>query len=674
MAHKEIVRQESETAQSQYTISAIVPKPLAKRAAEELQGHLDTLKNPKSTQEQVRAALDFVKNNEGDRIGERLSYGQEQANSILDAVMARIPMYGDPRGAAARGADETSARNLMDLAAMLRSYVTIYAAGLSEGVLNQSLETYIPFIGAEMPVSMARQSPTIARQDIYGEYAFFSRIFQLKTGAGQQIRKGLCDQIVEAVLRQNGGWSEWKSAENTIAAICANRNGDLASYGDILGYYKDNKASCYYLYGQFPAIVSYNRGALSGADYESLLRHYPQNVRDFPDDGFSDGWMKLLQMNADGFYGGGLIGAFYSDCAALPKYDSRREAYAWCLLAWGLQEPGILDRPELAQVAGMAAETSRAVAGRPVTAKGIQVMRQLAAWKPGEAVLDTIITQTGITQFQQYPIGVLKHIYEDREKISEKPVFFMVFTTRPGNVDFRNIFTGIDLSKFDVRAIEPGSDENMVSMMKEHAARLGKRFRYLAVNGHGYPGGVLLKAAAGKPEELDLGDVALLKEIKPLLSGRADVVLNACSAGKGDDNLARTVAMTLGARCFGADAENRGASLSFDANLELSVLYWGANTRIYDYRGEMRPLEMKPSAAETPRVGRAGAIFTIPNPQSQSAQCSVYDMGGKLVSKPKLDSRTNVFTWDAGKAAAGEYVARITDGKKAIVVKMHKAE
>jgi hypothetical protein len=702
MAEKALTKIERETAaparqqhpqqqefqqQPKPAISQMVPgKPLAKKAAitdNELQGYLDTLKNPQSTEAQVSAALGFITANQGAPTNTSLAYSQAQINSILDAVMTRIPLYGDPSGAAVMRGSELQTNNLVGLTTILRNYVLFSIKTLPEDLFSRALETYSPFINVRVPVWIQT-----GLGDPYGAYAFFSSAFQQKTAAGEQIAKGTCDGLARALLPALN-WSNMGPA-TAIGAICVNRQGDLDSYMEIIQKYKGIKDSLAYLDGVFPLVLSYRPDAITKEEYESFLGYYPQTrmlgASGYPTDVEADkrnmaAWIGLLKVNGDVLANSSLIGSLYKSYESLGDDDGRKKTYHWCILAWSLMDPKRLESPEISGVTGLDAETARGVADRIPDGGSIYTMSQLAQWKMGEPVLGTLIRQTNIMQFGQYPLDVLKHLYADRETVSEKPIMFMAFTTRPMGVDFAMVaFNAFDYTKFDIRAIEPATDDRMVSLMTETSARLGKKFRYLMVNGHGSPEVVLLKRAAGiSSASLDVGDKELLKQIKPLLVQRGtDVILNSCSTAgdnKGDADLAKVVAETLEARCFGATMPTAGvAKISFDANLQVSgVAFSGAGTGVYDYRTIMYPVAT--GAAQVPKellARHTGSTFIISGAYTQNAECTIYDAEGRTIAKKLRSDTSNNFVWDAARVATGVYLARIADEGRTTTLRLNK--
>ncbi len=387
-----------------------------------------------------------------------------------------------------------------------------------------------------------------------------------------------------------------------------------------------------------------------------------------------------------------LINNIFSTLLPIPNYPNMEDgtkATVWQLVCrWCFHDPAYADKPEIGSLLGLDGATIQGIISQSPepefdgSSSYFQAIYNLTAKYRGEPVIKTLFEDTGITRFDEYPLEVLEHLYEDRTKATGKPIIFMVFTKRPHGVYFPgSAFEAADYKDFDVRVIEPGSDDKMVSLMKETSARLGTKFRYLMVNGHGNPGAIVLKRAVNttisvSPNTLDVGDAELLKQIKPLLVPYADVILNACStagSNQGDANLANVVAEILEARCFGAKTPGGLREISFDDKLQItSVEFNGAETGVYDYRIMHPVIPRTPPVSKEPLVRHAGNIYTIPAAKdAKRADCTIVDLKGSVVTRLAPDASGN-FVWNASAASAGLYFARIMEDGKTRAVKINK--
>ncbi|MCX6774170.1 MAG: T9SS type A sorting domain-containing protein [Candidatus Micrarchaeota archaeon] len=354
--------------------------------------------------------------------------------------------------------------------------------------------------------------------------------------------------------------------------------------------------------------------------------------------------------------------------------DNTKSIIGGFICRWCFMNPEYADKPEFHSLFGLdSALINEMKSQSPETPyeKTYQKIYDISHRHPGEPIIKTLFQDTNITQFGNYPDEVIEHLYSDRGKATGKPIIFMVFTKRPWGVNFQNLaFKAADYKDFDIRAIEPGTDENMVAMMKETSARLGKKFSFLMINGHGQPRAVMMKRTAKLsviPEALDVGDENLLNQMKPLLNDRCDVVLNACGTAQdiGSMNLAEFVAKTLGARCYGAKDETGGVTkIVFSAdNTEITSVTFDVKTGVYDYRSTTGAKIMpKIDVFPAPLIKKTGLGYSII--AAGAAECAIYDMKGRAIMKLNRN-KPDTFVWDTSRIAEGNYIARlIMENKK----------
>jgi hypothetical protein len=194
--------------------------------------------------------------------------------------------------------------------------------------------------------------------------------------------------------------------------------------------------------------------------------------------------------------------------------------------------------------------------------------------------------------------------------------------------------------------------------MKGISGRINKKFRYMIVNGHGNPNLILLKSAARTT--ISISNSSLLKQAEPLFVDGFDVILNSCSTAGGDtsNNLAKSVAQSLDARCFGAANDNPGISqISFGSGLEImNVTFIGSVTRSYDYRKTIPPVGTLTHPAL--RTARSGSGYIIQGFASGNSPCTVFDLSGRAVARIIPDKSHNLI-WNSSNEANGQYIIRI---------------
>lgn len=139
---------------------------------------------------------------------------------------------------------------------------------------------------------------------------------------------------------------------------------------------------------------------------------------------------------------------------------------------------------------------------------------ELSMNNPDKPVVKTLFEDANLTCLGYYPTNILQHMYDDRNRLTGKQVFYVINTKHNWNgYPFGSYLTPDMLGKFDVRIIEPDTDGKIAAYTDKTAARLGitskyddpagPKINFLVTAGHGWPGGIEIKIVPGG------GDVAL---------------------------------------------------------------------------------------------------------------------------------------------------------------------
>lgn len=637
-------------------------RPHAQTAVSGLQQYLDTLKNPASTQEEVGRALAFVETND-----EAIAGDATGLNQTISALSDRIGMYPPTT------ADSLSLKN-RDYSVDRLLFLMCSSDRLPDSTFNRALGTVTPYLTGNNATAVT---------------IMFAR-------KGTIVQKELCDGVVSRLLSCFSSGD----ARRAIAQVCYNRGGDLATYDTIIQQYKQTMNLLYYAKGNcygdgnLYKILACRPASLTRSEYEGFLEHFALNVDSTTFQNGRNGWLGLLEMDTALVTGSPLIDRLYQAYVG-EQNPNKRQVLEWCMLSWCFENPLLFGRSQFSALFNL--DMAVGTAMKAQTPNRIVTDRCEDYWRAcvliqrnrGEPVLKTLFEQNNITYFSYYPLDVLEHAYYDRERVSQKPIMLMVFTKWPmtaGGV-FSDLFNRFDYTKFDIRAIEPrssyrmdgntliaprpaedSSTVSMISLMMGISNRLNKKFRHLVVNGHGCPDYIMLKSAA--VANLNRSDTAGLRQVKPLFVDGFDIILNACSTAGGDstNNLAKTAAQTMEARCFGADNVAGGiSSISFNTRLDIETVgFFLAGTRVYDYR------KVIPTAVATPSVTRSGAGYAIAALASENVSGTIFDLRGRVVGRFRPDA-SNILRWNASNTAAGQYIMRIRLDDRTTTLKLDNA-
>ncbi|MCX6774143.1 MAG: hypothetical protein NTY68_04070, partial [Candidatus Micrarchaeota archaeon] len=568
---------------SQPTISKIIPKqapqPLGKKLAKTasdidiaaIDQNIDILKTS-TDQQEIKEALDYLNNN-----SQYVYTKQCLVDALPDLISKYSIMHDNSDGTTAPAwtSDEISRNNLSSSLNLLGISVL--------GYLNKCLELgmYAPISPKGLVYIVETCAPFV---DSY-TYSRDNEIYQDSVRALHQIlNPNLVSDSPDSdpknlssvsILPQNLRDSLFTYLSNNIGNGIETREllVDLCTYFEgqnnvptliqkYSSFMVSDSEKNFFDMELFAKILAYGPDNLSSGDYGKLIEHLALNLPQGTDANSMELIMSvqapitdIMALGRDIINSGDMKNAVSK---IKQEYDTmadgnQKTALGAIISNCVFMKPELAADPSLSAIVGLDSATITAMnsqyQGQGTTgydlvyAFGIHLSNflkiyEIAQKHKGEPIAKTLFEQNNITLFSNYPMDVIEHLYYDRNKTSEKPIMFMAFTKRPGLLNnFGDVFYTFDYTKFDIRVIEPGTDDNMVSLMQGTSTRLGKKFRYLIVNGHGDPSGIMLKTAAGgnSPTELDMEDVELLKQIKPLFVDNPDVVLFACSTAKGNN-------------------------------------------------------------------------------------------------------------------------------------------
>lgn len=626
-----------------------------------LKAHLDTVMNSTS-QVEIGKALDSL-------IKPEYAGSSAAADSqISQALIHKIPEYG--KSDAIASLDDASKCNLRKAITVLR----VTFGGLRQPALESAITVLTPLL--DRGTYDASANIGWSAVDCMGWAMTIAKRY------GYTVSKDACDSAVSTLMSL---MDKVPSACSIFAMICENRKGDLETLGPLLQKYKALLLSGFAGDPErdaFIRIYCVVPDAVGSTDANRMVERWMCYPWDQPS---ASPWLGLLAKirMADSVSAEEAAEKLVQVHGSLQEGDPGGVGLGVTIITWCQRHRDSPRYLELMGLAGMDSRTVSLVEGMhpdsAMTPRNLYAISSLAHVEKGQPVsnvLDTLISQTRINlaKVGQYPLDVITHLYLDRRKTSEKPVMFMVFTTRPYGFPFGEVaFGAFDYGKFDIRVIEPGSDTMTVAMLKETSARLGKRGRYLFESCHGDTTGILLRSTEQRPgrEYLDVGDTALFREIVPAMQPGFDIVINACRTGAGDYNLAMVEAQYTRSRSFGADRTNGGLdTVIFGDDLEIrEVRYAGAHTKVYDYRATTATGTQPAAAWPEMRMRQAGGTFVISNIWTRNTECTIYDLSGRTLVKLRPDA-SNRFVWNANGTAAGTYLARIKERERTITLRL----
>lgn len=144
-------------------------------------------------------------------------------------------------------------------------------------------------------------------------------------------------------------------------------------------------------------------------------------------------------------------------------------------------------------------------------------MYAMAKANASTPIIASIFGTTGITYYNEFPQPLLQHLYDNRNSLTGKAPLFMVMTTHRGGAEMGQFITQDYVDKFDIRAIQPGSDTVMHAMLVSTSQRLGiepkdvnasgPKFRMLTVSGHADANLIYLQPFITREDALLLQDM-----------------------------------------------------------------------------------------------------------------------------------------------------------------------
>lgn len=708
MAKKLLTKIENEAAEAPIQqqapappISQAVPKPLAKNAAT----------TPTTMVTSVSQAIDVLRNSSNETaVHGALSYLHGPPNfsqwspsvpletvvSLTNALLWRIPTYSkmlqNPDGTSTPlwESDMALRNNLSESLTILGISISQFskATGGSSGLLPQTTlvnaaEIMAPFLNG----NTYAQDVKVFDNAIH----VIGCIFDSLTAA---LPKDLSGRIFTSLL---GQLEKNIETREVLVRLCT----EQALYGRIPELIQDYKQ--FILSGAekegdrslFVTALGTCTGSLTTSEYETIFEHWVANPPPHMDNSIASIKNSIDSLFQIIYLSGTIINNEDTPYRLKGEFDNTTDEYQKTILGTLVtylifKKPALADETQFKEMLGFGQELVTVInsqsPGRANLIESFPIsyipliddsfcIYEMAQKHRGDPIIKTLVEQNNITQFGIYPIDVIEHLYYDRNNTSEKPIMFMIFTKRPGYINFSNTFNTFDYKNFDIRVIEPRTDDNMVSLMHDTFSRLGKKFRHLMVHGHGYPGGVLLKTAVGiSREQLDVGDVELLKQIKPLFVENPDIVLYACSTAgdnRGDANVAKIIAQNLNGRCYGAKSSTSGIErIVLNTQLEIEAITYGlAETGVYDYRSTSSQTIKAVPAIPRALMRHSGNIYTIP--AAKGASGDIYDMRGRHVAKLSQDAAGN-FVWNADGMPAADYIVRILEEGKMRAERINK--
>ncbi len=259
----------------------------------------------------------------------------------------------------------------------------------------------------------------------------------------------------------------------------------------------------------------------------------------------------------------------------------------------------------------------------------LKMIYRLGRQNPNVPAIKTLFELNNITHFGFYPIEILQHNYDNRDRLTGKQLYFVTTTKRSSNgVPFARYLEASDAQDFDVRIIEPGNETKLRELVLGMAQRLGIRPNYettdgpkvefVGMNGHGDPSVIQMAIVPGKPAPtpaapvkrlgkitgpdngyIDVTDTELLRFIGQYCR-KPDIILQACSTAgvlPSGENIAEVIARNIGGRAWGA-SDFAGGELEIkkvrgaDGKTSIDrVVMQADGTTSYDYR-ELASLQM----------------------------------------------------------------------------------
>ena len=148
-----------------------------------------------------------------------------------------------------------------------------------------------------------------------------------------------------------------------------------------------------------------------------------------------------------------------------------------------------------------------------------------------------------IQHFGRYPWEVLKHMYEDKERISDRPVAILGYARADWNGSFyQNQFISEIAKYYDVRIFEAETDKEYAEMLKRMVQKYGKA-SLLVISGHGEPTKVWLGEWNDPSSFFDVSDDNVLNQIGESMEPGGQIIFNSCSTG--DPSVNRSIAAVV---------------------------------------------------------------------------------------------------------------------------------
>jgi hypothetical protein len=154
-----------------------------------------------------------------------------------------------------------------------------------------------------------------------------------------------------------------------------------------------------------------------------------------------------------------------------------------------------------------------------------------------------------IDHYGRYPWSVLKSMYENVEKKTEKPLAVFIYAKSDYNGTFYYDYSVIAYlsNYYDVRIIEVDSDRDFETWSLIMKEKYGKA-NLVVIGGHGTPVDIRLGDGEDLHYKLDLSDEGSFIALSNLLEEKGRLVLNACSTG--DPNVDMSLAGKISANLY----------------------------------------------------------------------------------------------------------------------------
>ncbi len=193
------------------------------------------------------------------------------------------------------------------------------------------------------------------------------------------------------------------------------------------------------------------------------------------------------------------------------------------------------------------------------------------------------IKEYNLSFLSSYPINVLENMYNNYHQ-SSKPKALYIFTKSDWNDAFQknsHLYENVIKSR-DIYVSEESADTAVIKRIQSFAEKnKDQEMRpFIVLGGHGSTDRIELSALPGEASYIDMSDGLKLSRIKHLTKGMT-IVLQSCSTGRGQNNIAQLLADSLDVMVVAPDADTNISGFEFTESGEPIVFYHGANTRYF---------------------------------------------------------------------------------------------